>query len=132
MKGESQLVTTLATNLAQRLGSGYVVLPQSHSSGLVGGNPDITVYNSNTNQVVLVEVKGSGLEFELPLATLPVLRRMRELNKELHPKLILITTSRVGLELRDALLHDNVYVLEAETQKNVVEDVAHIIVGPAK
>lgn len=133
MDSTEEIINRLTDELPNELGSEYKVVPEYNLASIddevhVIAPPDIVIYNSDTNHTTLLEVKGSRLpDNDLPLATAPAIRKIKEANEELNPDLVLVSTSSLTDRLRSQLDSENVKVIELGGQDTLVTDVADAI-----
>ncbi len=127
-----EIINRLADELPDELGAEYRVVPEYNLASIddevhVSAPPDIVIYNSQTNHTTLLEVKGSRLpDSDLPLATVPAMRRIKEANEGLNPDVVLVSTSNLTGGLRSQLDSENVTVIEVE-EDQLIADVVDAI-----
>lgn len=88
--------------------------------------PDLVITDPQEHNFI-VEFKGLSQESELPLAIVPILRKIKKVNRELKPEMILATTSTVPSYLKDELTHDNVNVVNFSDKDDVVSKILDIV-----
>ena len=123
-KGAPELLYSLTKMLPEMLGPNYSVVPPylsfSETGSSVYGNPDIVVHHRHTGKYVLVGVKGAQPSDDLPFATVPMLRKLKEANKELSPDIVLISTSKISSELKEKFNSDDVKVIEGSFDDQII------------
>lgn len=119
---ESDFRERLQGELAAR----FDVLSDTAVDGLAA-DADIVVRDAESGKLILVEVKGSRASEDLPLATIPYLRRIKE---AVAPnELVLVSMSPVPELVRSSLAASDVRVVEATPGEDVVPELAAAISG---
>lgn len=132
-----ELIERMNTRLPDRLGKRYKVVPQHsiasamNSATTLGSElrPDVFVTDSETGRATIVHVKGSHPSDDLPIATLPIMRKVKEANRSLNPDIVLISVSKVPASLEQRLEKDGVHVIRWSAGEDIVDDVVGLIRG---
>lgn len=133
MDPTEEIINELTNRLPGELGADYRVVPEYNLASIddevhVSAPPDIVIYNSATNHTTLLEVKGSRLaDNDLPPATVPAMRRIKEANKKLNPDLVLVSASNLTGRLRSQLDSEDVKVIEFNGEDQLITDVVNAI-----
>src|SRR5687767_9482662 len=107
MKATSELLGSLKVELPKQLGPDFEVLEDTaaaevrflgRSHGFQFG--DVVIRKKDSNELIIVEVKGSDPDDQLPFGILPAMRRAKNLAMPLRSKLVLVSTSVVSPLLR--------------------------------
>ncbi|MFM0656077.1 hypothetical protein [Paraburkholderia sediminicola] len=122
---EDQLVDRLITSLNGELSPRFLVTPAYASASVEGlspsARPDIVV-SGGDNKVVLIQVKNTGKGQELPLSTAHTTRILSEANAAFHPRVALVTSSKVSPLLQGELDDQNVSVFHLEDLDALVQE----------
>jgi hypothetical protein len=126
MKSSEDVVHELIKVLPEKLAGRYKMMPEysrDQNTGVqIRGNPDIVIYDEQKNHYILLEVKGARPSDDLPLATVPVMRKLKEANTHLNPDMVLLTASHVPPHLKDELEGEKVKVIEYKNEEKLVTD----------
>jgi hypothetical protein len=133
MKATTELLGSLFVDLPELLGNDYEILEGPAAAELfnLGRDQgmwigDVLVRNKVSGDLIIVEVKGSKPDDELPFGVLPGLRRAKRLSDQFHSKLVLVSTSIVSPPLRHALTSEGIVVVENPSPARVAEEIRSI------
>lgn len=133
MKATSELLGSLRVELPGQLGPEFEVLEGSaaaevrslgRSQGFQFG--DVVIRKKDSNELIIVEVKGSEPDDQLPFGILPAMRRAKNLTMPFHSKLVLASTSVVSPFLRRELQAEGIAVVEQPSTARIAEEIRHI------
>jgi hypothetical protein len=131
MKPSARIILTLASELKRELGADYDVLVQPRRESIGGvpitGRPDFVVFDRVRGNTTIVEVNGSILRDDLPVAAAFEVLHKREQNKALHPRMVLVSSSRLDRMLRGVLACEGVATIETEQPREAVSRVTSLI-----
>jgi hypothetical protein len=132
---EVQLVDSLIASLKSELSPRFRVTPAYASASVEGlspsARPDIVVM-SGDNRVFIIQVKNTGQGQELPLSTAHTTRVLSEANAAFHPKVVLVTASKISPLLQDELDDQNVSVFHFKDLNSVVRQLSTYISSDAE
>jgi hypothetical protein len=132
---EAQLVDSLITSLNVKLSPRFQVTPAYASASVEGlsptSRPDIVVTDGD-NQTILIQVKNTEAGQDLSLSTANTTRILKEANAGFHPKVVLVTSSKISPLLQDELNDQAVSVLRSEDFGALVEKLLSLISSDEK
>lgn len=122
------LVSEIASGLREELDHSYRIIsqPRYDESLSVRGSPDLVVMGKD-GRVILIEVKVSPPEDDLPLATLPQMRRLKEHNRELNADVVLVSTSEVPRDVVRSLETYDIGVVRGRTGAEILPELREFI-----
>jgi hypothetical protein len=132
MKTTSELLGSLRSELPEQLGPDFEMLEDTaaaavrslgRSDGVSFG--DVLIRKKDSNDLIIVEVKGSEAEDQLPLGVLPAMRRAKGISPS-HSKIVLVSTSTVSPRLRQALQAEGIAVVEKPSTARVAAEIRNI------
>jgi hypothetical protein len=133
MKATAQLLGSLREELPSGLGGDFEVLEGIAAAELRGiersqATPfgDVFIRNKATGELIIVEVKGSDPNDELPFGVLPAMKRAKRLVETLHGKIVLVSTSIVSKQLREQLASEGITVVETSSSSQVIDEIRHL------
>lgn len=133
MKATAELLGSLRTELPEQLGPEFEVLEGAAAAEVRSlGRPqgiqfgDVVIRRKDSNELIIVEVKGSEPDDQLPFGVLPAMRRAKLLAEPLHSKLVLVSTSAVSPLLRRELQAEGIAVIEKPSTARIAEEIRHI------
>jgi hypothetical protein len=129
MNNENELINRIADDLNKKLPKQFIVTPTYITSGSAA-IPDISVIEKNSNQVIFIEVKGSASTDDLPMATLPYLKRMQEISSDAYenkPNIILVSISEVPELLEIKFQKNGIDVIKVNETKDISGDIVNLI-----
>lgn len=128
----SDLVEEIVSGLQEELGYSYRVIsqPRYDESLSVKGSPDLVVMDQDTGRVTLIELKVSASEDDdLPLATLPQMRRLKDYNRELNANVVLVSTSEVPQAVARSLAAHDIGVVRGRSRAEILPALRELIAG---
>jgi hypothetical protein len=127
----SDLVEEIASGLQEELGPPYRIIsqPRYDDSLSLRGSPDLVVMDGDTGRITLIEVKVSPPDDELPLATLPQMRRLKDHNRELNASVILVSTSEVPEAVAQSLATHDIGVVRGRSRAEILPGLRELIAG---
>lgn len=131
MKPATEILYTLASVLKDELGADYDVLVAPRRGSVAGvpiaRRPDVVVHHRGRGSTTIVEVNGSNLRDELPVAAAFEVLNIREDNKALHPRMVLVSTSRLDRMIRFMLSEEGVDMIVTDQPAEAVSRVTSLI-----
>lgn len=131
MKPSIEVARALAEVLQRELGAGYDVLVEPIVDCVQGvrivGRPNFVVFDRARGATTIVQVNGSWLVDDLPVAAAAWAVKVRNQNQELHPRMVLVSTSRVDEMIRTALADAGVEVIVTDQPGEAVSQVTSLI-----
>lgn len=131
MKPSTKVSIELMNVLQRELGAGYRVLVEPVVDSINGihisGRPHFVVFDRTRGSTTIIQVNGSWLADELPIAAASSVFGMRNQNRELHPRMVLVSTSRVDRMIRDELAGEGVEVIVTDQPAEAVSRVTSLI-----
>jgi hypothetical protein len=131
MKPSAEVSMMLAGMLQRELGTGYDVLVQPVIDSIQGvpiaGRPSFVVYDRERNSTTIVEVSGSWLADDLPIAAAAEVLSVGKKNRDLHPRMVLVSTSRVHQMIREVLSSKGVELIVTDQPAEAVSRVTSLI-----
>lgn len=122
------LVSEIAARLPRELGGRFDVV-SGDAERIAGYGPDggvdFVIHDRQTGKSVLVEVKGSSPADDLPLSTIPFMRRKKELNAPYE--MVVLSYSHVPSLVERSLADAEIQVVKLEPEKDVVPELAAVI-----
>lgn len=131
MKPSIEVATALGKVLPRELGAGFDVLVEPVIDSIRGvriaGRPSFAVFDRTRGATTLVQVNGSWLVDDLPVAAAAHAVRVRDQNQGLNPRMVLVSTSRVDQVVREALARVGVHVIVTDEPAEAVSRVTSLI-----
>lgn len=131
MKPVIEVGRALIDVLQRELGPGYDVLIEPVIGSVQGirveGRPSFVVFDRLRNATTIIQVKGSWLADDLPVAAASHVFRVRNQNQELHPRMVLVSTSRVDRMIREVLANEGVEIIVTDKPAEAVSRVTSLI-----
>lgn len=131
MKPSTAVTLKLVDTLERELGAGYEVLVDPVLDSIQGirilGRPTLVIFDRERASTTIVEVSGSWLADELPIGAAAEVLKVGKKNRELNPRLVLVSTSRVDQMLRDALASSGVELIVTDKPAEAVSQVTSLI-----
>lgn len=129
-----QTIHQIVQNLSEQTGNQFQVVP-SYLSGTIDGinippsgiTPDMFIYDNINQQLTIVEIKGSGTQYDLPFATIPAMRNIQDAYKELHPNLVLVTAAKVPETLQNLLIADNISLIQYTNPEQTLAELVTVL-----
>jgi len=129
-----QLIEQINNKLPMQLGENYSIKPQYldiiNRRKNIEMRPDFEIINKKTQTKVIVEVKGSTLNDDLPLAILPLMNKFKYANKKPRVKFVLISVSKISKLLKDELEKEGFSIIEQSKNEDVINKLVDIIKEP--
>lgn len=131
MKPSTEVVLTLAEQLQRELGTGYDVLLDPVLDSIKGiriaGRPSFVIFDRTRESTTIVEVSGSWLADDLPIAAAAQVLSVGKKNRDLHPRMVLVSTSRVHQMIREVLSRNGVEIIVTDRPAEAVSRVTSLI-----
>jgi hypothetical protein len=131
-----ETIDQIMQNLSQQAGDQYQIAPSYLSSTIEGidlpitpsgVSPDLFIYDNVREQLTLVEIKGSGTQYDLPFATIPAMRNIQEAYKELNPNIVLVTAAKVPETLQNLLQEDNISLIQYANPEQTLAQLVSVL-----
>lgn len=131
MRPATEIFYTLASVLKKELGAEYEVLVAPRRGSIAGvpiaRRPDFVVHDRSRGHTTIVEVNGSNLREELSVAAAFQVLNIREDNKALHPRMVLVSTSRLDQMIRHVLSTEGVEMIVTDKPAEAVSRVTSLL-----
>ncbi len=131
MKPSTEVVLSLAERLQRELGTGYDVLVEPVVDSIQGvpivGRPGFVIFDHARESTTIVQVSGSWLDDTLPIGAAAHVLSVGKKNRRLHPRLVLVSTSRVHQMIRDVLSGNGVEIIVTDKPGEAVSRVTSFI-----
>jgi hypothetical protein len=92
-------------------------------------HPDIVIRDTNSKRKIYIEIKGSTQDDDLPLAIIPILRKIKKRSdfKPNSDNIILVSLSDVSTGINDYLKKDNIRVVKVDEDDEYLDQLLQII-----
>jgi len=124
------VIKKIAEDLRERYGDKYQIATQLVTASIkgesIGSRPDIVLYDSESEKLMIVEVKGSSPNTELPLGAVQVLKKVKDANLTLNPKMVLVSPSNVSGLVESQLLHEKIDVIKFNEKENTSQKISEL------
>lgn len=130
MTTEQEIVSRLMDSLRSTLPRMVNITPAFASASIegLGSNPRADIVVSGDNRLpVIIQIKNSGKNQDLPLATAHVTKTLYQANADVNPKIVLITNSKISKLLQRELDEQHVKIFKLENFENLVKQLADFI-----
>lgn len=131
MKPSTEVVLTLADRLQRELGKGYDVLVEPVVDSINGvrivGRPGFVIFDRARKSTTIVQVSGSWLDDTLPIGAAAHVLSVGKKNRDLHPRMVLVSTSRVHQMIRDVLSDNGVEIIVTDKPAEAMSRVTSLI-----
>jgi hypothetical protein len=131
VKPSIEVATALGNVLQRELGTGYDVLVEPVIDSIQGiriaGRPSFVVFDRARGATTMVQVSGSCLAHDLPMAAAGWTLRVRDQNQGLNPRMVLVSTSRVDQMIRAALAREGVEIIVTDEPAEAVSRVTSLV-----
>ena len=119
----------LLNKIKDDIGDRFSVTPAFASASIEGlaNSPKPDIILSDDNNLFIIEVKNSAARNDLPLSTAHITQRLREANSQFDPKIILVTSSKIGPILNDELKSQGVTVINNDNIDEISREINSIV-----
>lgn len=82
--------------------------------------PDLVVYDEETRQMTLIEIKVAPTDDDLPFATISEMCNLKDWNAMLNPRVVLVSLAEMSSTIERALVEHDIGVIRGRTCDDVM------------
>ncbi len=126
MKIERNYIDELREELPKFLGEDYTVVTEINNDLYI---PDLVIENRTTAERTVVELQGSSDHNDLPLGSIPTLRRWRDVLSPKYNNFIVLSLSNIPDIVKESLNKYNIGIIKIDDTKNYMGDLKEFVVN---
>ena len=130
MMNQEEIIKDLAVALKHKYGDKYQIVTQLVTASIKGlsqeSKPDIVLYDGERDKLMLIEVKGTSPNNDLPFGTVQVLKKVKEANILSNPKIVLASPSNVSSLVESQLLNEQIEVIKFNNKSDIYTKVTKL------
>jgi hypothetical protein len=128
LETDNKFVEALESALKTEFGETYTIIsnPRFDPSVEVHGSPDLVVKDP-TGKMTLIEVKVTPPDDDLPFATVPQMRRLKDENRDISANVVLVSTSYVSEAVERSLKFHEIGVITGRSHGEIVPKLRSMI-----
>ena len=127
---QEEIIKDLAVALKHKYGDKYQIVTQLVTASIKGlsqeSKPDIVLYDGERDKLMLIEVKGTSPNNDLPFGTVQVLKKVKEANILSNPKIVLASPSNVSSLVESQLLNEQIEVIKFNNKSDIYTKVTKL------
>ncbi|MBT1697196.1 hypothetical protein KK083_09940 [Fulvivirgaceae bacterium PWU4] len=127
MRLRPNYIKQLKEELPKLLGDDYSISVDTNNYLVHPDLVDLVVENKKTAQRTVIDLHGAVPESDLPIATIPIMRKWKQSLNQQYNNFIMLTLCNVPDLVREFLTKDNITIVKIDKRKNYLKELKGLL-----